>query len=151
MSEIRNLEVMRAYHEHWNNADADGVLSMFAEDSRNHGKPLGRAGLEPTIRDIFTMFPDIQINVIEIVAKDDQVIVRCRYSGTHQGTGATSVYGGYLQRIRPTGRYFDVQQTHWMTLCDGQIVEHQSNRDDLGMMVQLGLLPKSSSQVPKHV
>ena len=40
----------------------------------------------------------------------------------------------------PTGNQYAVQHIHWFTLRDGLIIEHRANRDDVGMMVQLGLL-----------
>jgi hypothetical protein len=40
------------------------------------------------------------------------------------------------------GRSFSVQHMHWYTLRDGLIVAHTACRDDLGMMVQLGLLTR---------
>jgi predicted ester cyclase len=36
---------------------------------------------------------------------------------------------------------FEVQHIHMYQLRNGKIVEHFANRDDLGMMQQLGLLP----------
>ena len=49
--------------------------------------------------------------------------------------------GGMLVGVQPTGKRFEVSHIHWYTLRDGKIVEHYANRDDLGMMQQLGLVP----------
>jgi hypothetical protein len=35
---------------------------------------------------------------------------------------------------------------HWFTLRNGQIVDHQANRDDLGLLRQLGLLSLAATQ-----
>jgi hypothetical protein len=37
----------------------------------------------------------------------------------------------------------DVQHIHWYVLENGLLVEHWANRDDVGMMQQLGLLPET--------
>ena len=39
-----------------------------------------------------------------------------------------------------TGREFSVEHTHVVRILDGKVVEHWANRDDCGMMRQLGLL-----------
>lgn len=50
-----------------------------------------------------------------------------------------------LVQVPPTGRHFEVQHIHMLQLRAGKIVEHFANRDDLGMMQQLGLLPAPGS------
>jgi predicted ester cyclase len=52
-----------------------------------------------------------------------------------------------LVGVQPTGRYFEVQHIHMLQVRAGQIIEHFANRDDLGMMQQLGLLPTSAAHV----
>ncbi len=52
-----------------------------------------------------------------------------------------------LVGVEPTGKRFEVSHIHWYTLRDGKIVEHYANRDDLGMMRQLGLLPATPANV----
>jgi predicted ester cyclase len=52
--------------------------------------------------------------------------------------------GGLLRGVKPTGRRFEVLQTHWWKIKDGKIVFHLAVRDDLGMMKQLGLVPDGS-------
>jgi predicted ester cyclase len=46
----------------------------------------------------------------------------------------------------PTGKRFEVMHVHWYRLRDGQTVEHWANRDDLGMLRQLGLLKVAAAQ-----
>jgi predicted ester cyclase len=50
-----------------------------------------------------------------------------------------------LVGVPPTGKRFEVSHIHWYTLRDGKIVEHYANRDDLGMMRQLELLPVTTA------
>jgi predicted ester cyclase len=59
------------------------------------------------------------------------------------------VNGGMLVGVPPTGRHFEVQHIHLMQVRGGKIVEHFANRDDLGMMKQLGLLPTPDSDVKR--
>jgi predicted ester cyclase len=43
--------------------------------------------------------------------------------------------------VAPTGRRFEVQHIHWYKIHDGKITHHATNRDDLGMLQQLGVIP----------
>jgi predicted ester cyclase len=51
--------------------------------------------------------------------------------GTH--TGDWELLG-----IAPTGRTAEWTETHVVRMRDGRIVEHWENRDELGLMQQLG-------------
>ena len=84
-----------------------------------------------------------------MIAQGNAVVVRCRVSGTHRGVGKRPVNGGMLLGVEPTQKRFEVQHIHWYQLHDGKIVEHRANRDDIGMMRQLGLLPPAAPPNPR--
>ena len=95
--------------------------------------------------DIFTTFPDWHMEIIDIVASGDDVIVRAKVTGTHRGVGKMPL-NGMPVGAAATGKRFEVSHMHWSTLHGGQIVEHYANRDDLGMLRQLGLLSLAAAQ-----
>ena len=140
-TEERNLAAIRAYFNATNAGNLKAEINAFAEDTRNHGRPVGRAGVARVLRDIHGTFPDTHWTVEEIAAIGDQVVVRLTVSGTHLGVGRLPIMGGFLLGVASTGKHYSVQHIHWFTLRDGLIIEHRANRDDVGMMVQLGLLP----------
>jgi len=144
--EKRNEEVVRRATEAMNRGDLAAYVSYFAEDTKNFDQPLGREGIRIRVEDIFATFPDYRHDIIEIVTRGDSVIVRCRVSGTHKGVAKMPVNGSMLIGVAPTQKHFDVQHIHWYKVRDGQIVEHTANRDDIGMMRQLGLLPLPSAK-----
>ena len=145
--EARNKEVIRQNLERINRGDAKAAAADFAEDAKNFGRAVGREGIQRTLEDIFATFPDWRMDILEIVAHENVVVVRCTASGTHRGIGKRPVNGGILVGVEPTGKRFEVSHIHWYTLRDGKIVEHYANRDDLGMMRQLGLLPATPANV----
>lgn len=136
-----NVEIIRWQIEKWTSGDLNAIAEDFAIETRNHGEAVGRAGVEMVIADIWGTFPDWRGEIIEIIAVEDSVVVRLNVSGTHLGVGRFPVNGGMLVGVEPTGRQFEAQHIHWYKLRDGKIVDHYANRDDLGMMQQLGLLP----------
>jgi predicted ester cyclase len=137
----RNIEVVRCEHEKFNSGDWQGAAAYFAEDTCNFGVPVGIKGLRMVLEDIYRTFPDWRMEIVDIIAVDDSVVVRCKVSGTHDGVGRMPVNGGMLVGVAPTHKRFEVQHIHWNELRDGKIVDHYATRDDIGMMQQLGLLP----------
>lgn len=138
----RNAEIVRRYLDVINSHDVEAAALFYADDTVNHGIPTGRAGVRRVLTDIFTTFPDWRMEIVDLVAAGDDVIIREIVTGTHRGTGAIAVNGGLLVDVPPTGKKFRVQAMHWYTLNDdGLIVGARANRDDVGMMQHLGLLP----------
>jgi predicted ester cyclase len=128
------------FFDAFNRGDLDRAASCFTENSKNHGRPVGRAGVRKVLGEIKTNFPDAQLTMLNSVAEGDWIVARCTYSGTHRGTSRFPVDGGMLVDVAPTGKSFQVQHMHMFRVLDGLIAEHFANRDDIEMMRQLGLL-----------
>ena len=86
-----------------------------------------------------TAFPDIQMNVEDMIAEADKVVARVSVSGTHQGE---------FMGIDPTGNRVAITGIDILRIADGKIVEHWGNFDDLGMMQQLGVIPEPGQEPP---
>lgn len=113
---------------------------VFAEQTMNHGVPVTREAVAAVLQDIAATFPDVRFEMLGVMAEADWVTVRCHFKGTHLGTGRHPfVHEGLLAGVPPTGNSFCVQHIHMFRLKDGLIVEHWANRDDVGMVRQLGL------------
>jgi steroid delta-isomerase-like uncharacterized protein len=136
----QNAAIVRAHHDLMNKGDWKGALADFSEDTKNFGRPVGRDHVAMILQDVWTTFPDFRLEIVDLVAKDDWVVVRCIESGTHLGVGKIPVNGGLLVDVPPTHKHFEVEATHWWKVRDGKIVDHYGVRDDLGMMEQLGLI-----------
>lgn len=119
----------------WSGHDVAAMDKYFTEDHVDHDAPPGQgpglAGLKATFAHMFSAFPDCRVEVQKLVAEDDTVVARVRFSGTHKG-----VFFG----IPPTGRYGARTSTHILKVRDGKLSEHWGNADDLGMMMQLGVI-----------
>jgi predicted ester cyclase len=76
-------------------------------------------------------FPDVHMEVVELIAEGDKVVGRFTCSATHLGT--------WLGQA-PTGRRFEgVDEVAIFRLRDGRIVHAWSLEDTLGRLRQLGL------------
>jgi predicted ester cyclase len=140
--EDRNLDAVKGFWAAFNRGDVPAALAFYADPVTNAGKEVPRAFIGKIIEDIRTRTPDVHFTVDEMVAVRDNVIVRGEYSGTHLGIAQLPVDGGLLVGVPPTGKKFVVQHIHWFKLRTGLIADHRATRDDLGMMIQLGLISR---------
>ena len=140
-----NRRIVEQFHDAFNRGDLDAAAGCFAEDCQNHGRKVGRAGVRIVLGEIKTSFPDARVVILNSVAEGEWVVVRCTYSGTHRGMSRFPVDGGMLVDVQPTRGSFETQHIHMYRVLDGKIAEHYANRDDVGMMRQLGLLPPTPS------
>jgi predicted SnoaL-like aldol condensation-catalyzing enzyme len=76
-------------------------------------------------------FPDVHMEIVELIAEGDKVVGRFTCSATH--------LGAWLGEA-PTGRRFErVDEVSIFRFRDGKIVQVWSLEDNLGRLQQLGL------------
>ena len=76
-------------------------------------------------------FPDVQMEIIDLVAANEKVVGRFTCSGTHLGE-----WLGYA----PTGRRFEaVDEVYFFRIAGGRIAEVWGIEDNLSRLEQLGL------------
>jgi len=83
-----NRHIAETFHGAFNRGDLDAAASCFAEDCWNHGRQVGRAGVRKVLGEIKINFPDARVTILNSVAENDWVVVRCTYSGAHRGPAA---------------------------------------------------------------
>jgi len=138
--EANKALIRRLYDEGINRHDARAAAAFYSVDAKNHQRVVGRAGMEQVFATLFAVFPDFNYRIAEITAEDDRVVCRVVMTGTHLGQPALAeAFSGMLAGVAPTGRRVDVLQFHGFRVRDGEISEHAAVRDDMGMVLQLGL------------
>jgi predicted ester cyclase len=140
-TEKRNEEVIRQGLAALNRGDLDTYVQHIANTMTNFGVLRGPEGIRRGVEDILRTFPDWHMEVQDLIARGDTVVVRMKVSGTHRGVGKLPMNGGMLVGVEPTQKHFSVEHIHWYKLLDGKVVDHTATRNDIGMMRQLGLLP----------
>lgn len=146
--EARNENLIRRHHDAINRGDLPEAAAFYAEQFSNNGNVIDRARVLSIMQDNARSFPDWQMRIDRLVAKDDQVAALITVTGTHKGVSQRPVNGGMYLNVPPTGKSILVMHTHWFVVKDGLIVEHRATRDDLGMTRQLGLLPAAPPRPP---
>ena len=130
----------RYFDEGTNDGDLSVIDDVFAEDYR-HFDPanpdprgvVGRGGVRDHVTTLRSAFPDIAFHVEEMIIEgDEKVVVRWNATLTHTGD-----YFG----IPPTGKAATITGMNTWHLADGKAIEGWVNRDDLGLLQQLGIIP----------
>lgn len=122
-----NETVIRENLEKINRGDAHGAASDWSDDAQSFGHYAGgRAGIQSVLEDILDTVPDYHMDIVEMVAAGDAVVVRCNLTGTHREAGVRN----------------EIAHIRWYTLRAGKIVQQWATRDDYGMLRQLGKTPK---------
>lgn len=136
--------VRRWLDEVWHEGNPAVVDEVLAEDyvlhlpSRPGSEETGDAAAETRIRELILVdFPDLQIEIEDVIAADDLVASRSIWTGTHSdeleqhgelGVPATG------QRVAWTGHALS-------RIACGQIAEQWVSNDALGQLQQLGAIP----------
>jgi steroid delta-isomerase-like uncharacterized protein len=122
--------------EIFNKRRLDAVDEFIAPDyilrTAAQGMPNGRDLARDAIAAYLAAFPDLNIEVEELVAEDDRVVGCFRFTGTHQG----DLFG-----IAPSGARIYVRQIAIYRIREGQIVDEWEVSDQLGLMQQVGAMP----------
>lgn len=133
--------VGRLYAEGINRHDAVAAAAFYAVDARNHGRPVGRAGMQRVFEMLFATFADFHYRIDEATAAEGRVVCKVTMTGIHRGAPTMpEAFGGLLAGVPPTGRAVSVLQFHSFVVRGGLIAAHAAVRDDLGMLRQLGLV-----------
>ena len=145
MSDENKRVIERLYAEGINRHDAIAAAAFYSPDAKNHGRTVGREGMQKVFEALFSTFPDFHYRIDEATSEGDRVVCKVMMTGTHSGqpVALPEAFGGMLTHIAPTGRKVQVLQFHSFRLSAGAIIEHAAVRDDLGMCKQLGLVTTS--------
>ncbi|HZQ51410.1 MAG TPA: ester cyclase [Bryobacteraceae bacterium] len=133
-SEENKKLVLQHYESVLHKQDAETVRKQLAPDFRDNEMPPGTPpGPEPVLQYramLHTAFPDLRIEIEDIVAEGDRVAVRARWHGTHRGVLPMIPFPATNRAVTFTGMVF------WR-IRDGKIVERWATIDRLGLQQQL--------------
>ncbi len=140
MSEA-NKQVIRAFTEdilNRGNFDRanDLVHENFIELDPLPGQQQGREGLKAVIAQMRSAFPDMHWVVSEMVAESEKVVTRFTWTGTHRDT---------FLGIPATSKHVEVKGVVIDRLESGKMADSRILMDTLGLLQQLGAIPRPSA------
>jgi steroid delta-isomerase-like uncharacterized protein len=133
-----SLILSRLYEEVLNEGNLDMLPDLYTASYVNHAAPFGLStgvdGLRILFREFQIAFPDQHIVGEEWIEHEDRVVCRWRLTGTHLGP----FFG-----IPATGRPIVMTGIDIERIEDGLIAEHWGGEDMLGVLQQVGAIPRS--------
>ena len=128
---------MRSTYERINAGDIAGFGDLLAEDFVEHeggpGLPPTKEGTLEFFRILLAAFPDMRMNVEDLIASEDKTVARVKVTGTHKGE---------FMAVPPTGTRVEMQLIDIMRFDGtGRVREHWGVADMLSLLQQLGVVP----------
>ena len=131
-----NEATMRRTYELLSAGDVDGFGRLLSDDFVEHEEVPGLSPSKEGVLDLFrgylVAFPDLHMEVLDLLASGDKTVARVKATGTQDGE---------FMGMPPSGRAVEVQLIDIMRFEDGLVVEHWGVMDMLAMLQQLGAVP----------
>jgi predicted ester cyclase len=131
-----NKAVLRRFYEQLNRKNLAVIDELVTSNFVQHASlPLGpgRPGLKEFFVQLRTAFPDFHFDLDDLIAEGDRVAIRMTARYTHKGE---------FMGVAPTGKAVTLLKMDFMRLVNGKIIEHWDAADRLGLLQQLGVVPR---------
>lgn len=128
--------VMRHFEAGWIKKDPKTAYALVADDAAVHLFSMvlrGREAWTALEGQFHAGFPDLDTKVEFTISEGDKVAVRWRASGTHTAT---------FQGVPPTGKRVEISGCAVYRVVNDRIVEGWAHPDMLGLMQQVGAIPR---------
>jgi steroid delta-isomerase-like uncharacterized protein len=134
---VDHAMTMRSTYERISAGDIAGFGELVADDFIEHeggpGLPPTKEGTLEFFRILLAAFPDMRMDVEDLIASEDKTVARVKVTATHQGE---------FMGVPPTDARVEIQLIDIMRFDDaGLVCEHWGVTDMLSLMQQLGVVP----------
>jgi predicted ester cyclase len=136
MSTEENKALVRRFYEEIDKGNLEAMDELVAEDYIDHSPPPfpvgpGRQGLKEAFKLFWEATPGYH-QIEDQIAEGDKVVTRLTAYGKHEGD---------LPGIPRTGNDMKMTAMAIHRVAEGKLVEKWSDKDVLGMLQQLGVIP----------
>jgi len=128
-----------------NNGNFGLIDELMATDYVDHvaqpGVPPTREGFKQFAKEFKTAFPDLRYTIVDAIESGDRIV--------HYLTASGTMKGDFLG-MPATGKRATWTEIHIGRVANGRLAEHWGVVDQLGMLVQLGIV-QAPGRVPATV
>ena len=141
MSPEENKALVRRFYAEIDNGNLAAMDELVAEEYLDHnpapfpGLPPGRDGVKQAFQIFWDATPGYH-RIEDQIAEGDKVVTRLTAIGTHEGD---------LPGAPRTGNDLQMTSITIHRIADGKLVEKWSEKDVLGFLPQIGMMP-----APEH-
>ena len=133
-----NKALVRAlYEECINGRDLDRLEALIARDFVGARGERGPREFRATIEAVLTGFPGVRFELQDVFGETDKVAVRWTFRAVH---------GGRFAGIRPSHAEVTQEGNVIYQVRDGQIVRAWLQADRLGVLQQIGVVPRAFAE-----
>jgi predicted ester cyclase len=111
--------------------DANVAATYVRQDTTLPFEVIGPDGVMKLGDVLLGAFSEIELDIQEVIAESDKVLVHLRFRGVHSGA-----FGDYAA----TGKRFDVMVLDFFRMENGMIAEQWPAIDNLGLQQQIGMI-----------
>jgi predicted ester cyclase len=129
--------VRTLYEDCINGRDLDRLETLIAPDFIGARGERGPREFRATIEAVLTGFPGVRFELHDVFGEDDKVAARWTFRAVHSGPFAG---------IRPSRTEVTQEGNVIYQVRDGQIVRVWLQADRLGVLQQIGVVPKSFAE-----
>ncbi len=132
----KNKAIVTQIYKAFNANDWNTLQTMLTPEFVDHnpapGQKPGFEGVKEVFAQMSSAFPDMKMEVQEIIAEGDFVCARIYFSGTQKGE---------FMGMPSTGKSFKTDGYDFVRLVNGKVAERWGISNDMSMMMQLGMMP----------
>jgi predicted ester cyclase len=140
MSEELKTKIKRAWEEAFNQGKMDGWDELAAPNYARHKPPfpdiVGLDASKNFIADCRSSYPDVRFTIDKIIIEGDWSASQWTYEGTQSGISPTT-------GAPPSNKHVKISGCNMVRWKGGKAVEEWEHGDYLGLLHQLGVVPKS--------
>jgi steroid delta-isomerase-like uncharacterized protein len=140
-----SASVIRKLFDGFNSKDYDAIEALVTDDFElidvgSGQKYSGREGARRNAEGWLTAFPDVDVELLNVVASGDWAVAEAVGRGTHSGPMQTP-----MGEVPPTGTKMELHFCSVVKVRDGKIVEERDYYDAMTIANQLGLMPEQAA------
>jgi len=137
MPRQENIEALQQAARRFKTRDLEGHLKLYSNTVIHHGfssriRP-GVAGLRDHYNGLLKGFPDMRIDIDDIIAEGEKVVHRFMFFGTHKGE---------FLGLAPTGKQVRAAGVHIHLFQDGHAIEVWQILDTFAFLSEIGAVPR---------
>ncbi len=132
--------VRRIYEDCINTGQLERLAEMVGDDYVGALGEKGAAGFAGNIESLRKGFPDICFTIEDLIAEEDRVVVRWRWSGTHNGS---------FMGIPPSQKQVSNTGITVYQVKSDKVVHSWLQADRLGVLQQIGVIPPNALPKPQ--
>ena len=142
-----NKEIVRTIEERWGKGDVSAFDELTTDNFVGHiltgekGRDIDRVAIKRTIELGLIAFTDYALEIVDMIAEDDKVMVMKRRTGINTGE---------FLSIPPTEKKVSTIYMFLYRLENGKVAELWGLEDSLGLYQQMGVLPSREEFVQAY-